>query len=897
LGAPEGDDEGPPLRRPHTVGAAVSVGMAPLRPRTGGAVGNIGMAPTDGRRFSELERMSFGRWTFLAAGARCFGPSGEMSGGGKAALGSRSSSMPALAGSTTASSGRTPAESTLATRPPSREMAAPAPAACLLDLSDEACVMEMLERMLPTGREASDPPIPTLHLPEGQVTRLSSPRSGQSSQCLSPKSACSDFNGRPDISHGAAALHCGTSGRFRQQVLARFRRQLLQRFYSLHDAFARLDHGASRDRALTPKEFHLALQRLGVGEEDADELFTAMDTNSVGGVSLSEFLHALVDVSPEALLWELRCRLVRVSIGPQNLQKALELVQWPQHGWRSKATELKRRTTRTRCRICAFCNCACRHTAEPHNGAQGEAGEDGTGAAQAAAEQTSGVHSAASPPGPGSRPARLRRHTSFHLDRGDWLKLCTSIYLTLLEAERLFTFLADDTGHVDLRAMFETLRTTVEPDVSLERFSTKVLTRYETFQHAFSAFCEDRDTDPERLLRWDGFCRIAVALSVNDGNAAKIWAVLIGADTKDAAGRTAPPTPAATMVRTAPPTPAASAAVPVTPAGTTAGSSTALRTRFRFEEGGSSPRKENRAATVTEKSFVGQLSLWYPDTALKALKSQVCERFGNLAEGQRALSRRLSRTEPLSPRELDSALRAVGIKHSDVQRALSTVTSRQGGPASLNDAIETMRGTHSAAAKVTEPVACARSTVRHETQPLWEQLRHVQSDLRRRPHDDDGGRGGSGSSIALLGPNALGDAGGSIGGGSSGLGLTRSCSQGGSESVGSSFASLTLPDTPPRALPSVLDRRRFSEAVVGAIRTAETSRSKTVLQTAHRQVMRMTDHRWAASPSRCSPSRKGSRRRRGSIRGGSQCAQLSSQEMTQISRCEMSWNMSVVDAT
>ena len=51
----------------------------------------------------------------------------------------------------------------------------------------------------------------------------------------------------------------------------------------------------------------------------------------------------------------------------------------------------------------------------------------------------------------------------------------SSLMLNFAQAERLYTHLADDSGMVDLRATFETLRTAVEPDISLARFSTKVL--------------------------------------------------------------------------------------------------------------------------------------------------------------------------------------------------------------------------------------------------------------------------------------------------------------------------------------------------------------------------------------------------------------------------------------
>jgi hypothetical protein len=533
-------------------------------------------------------------------------------------------------------------------------------------------------------------------------------------------------------------------------VLERFRQRLLQRFLSLHDAFSRLDHGVSRDRALTTKEFHHALERLGVGQEDAAEIFVAMDTNKVGVVSLSELLHARVDVYPQALLWELRCRLLQSNIGVRNLKRALELVRWPQHGWRSKATELKRRTTRG--------------ARDGSTSAPSEQGHDLFPTADSAVDfGDSELNNRVDATSLASSLPKTSR-SPYHLNRGDWLKLATSIYLTLLEAERLFAYLADETGHVDLRDMFELLRTTVEPDVTLERFATKVIAQYDTLENAFDTFCEaalelERE---DTVLRWDGFHALAVVLHVNNENAAKIWSMLTGvAMPRDALG-TGPESPGATD-------------------------------------------DDGTCSWVSRGAFVAHLSLWGPDSALRALKEHLCERFGNLAECQRVLHQRLTDTKTLSATEFDAALRAEGIKNCDVHLALRTVATRRGlhdKSVSLETTINAMRalrhGDKSFGAR-----SCARSTVKHETLPIWEQLREVRNDLAGRRDGPDDAACRTGSPERRIG-------------------------------------------TPPGLLPTVADRRRFSEAVHGAVKSAETSRSKSVLQSAHRQVLRL-EERWATS--------------------------------------------------
>jgi len=206
---------------------------------------------------------------------------------------------------------------------------------------------------------------------------------------------------------------------------------------------------------------------------------------------------------------------------------------------------------------------------------------------------------------------------------------------------------------------------------------------------------------------------------------------------------------------------------------------------------------------VSERVFVGQLSLWAPPTALQALEGQICERFGNLAEGKRAMERRLSRTNPLSPREFDMRLRAVGIRNPDVEKALGTVASKQGkhqGAVTLDAAINTMRATRRSGIKSAEPQDVARTAVKHDTMQLWEQLRTVQSDLRLR-HNEGKQHGSRGAPL----------------------------------------------DFPSQAASPVTDKHQFNGAVEGAKRSAETSRSKFVLLCAQRQVLQL-EERWATNP-------------------------------------------------
>merc|ERR1712151_1244247 len=95
----------------------------------------------------------------------------------------------------------------------------------------------------------------------------------------------------------------------------------------------------------------------------------------------------------------------------------------------------------------------------------------------------------------------------------------------------------------------------------------------------------------------------------------------------------------------------------------------------------------------------------------------------------------------------------------------------------------------------------ARSAVKHETTPLWDQLRNVKKDLRRK-YDDE---------------------------------------------VQHEMCGAT-PENAPRTPTLVTDKRRFTASVDGAVRLAETSRSKFVLHCAKRQVMGL-EERWATNQS------------------------------------------------
>jgi hypothetical protein len=354
----------------------------------------------------------------------------------------------------------------------------------------------------------------------------------------------------------------------------------------VHDAFARLENTAPRERGLSLREFRLALERLGVQDKLVEEVFAVLASGDSAKVSLADVRHALVEDSPEALLWELRCHLLSMGIQPrctaQAIRKAVDLVQL--HPEKSTAAEyrihkatqgIRRMRQRRRRQSC---------------GARYVATAVGADDILSTSEQD--------PSG------------STHLDREDWQRFGSCLNLTAFETDALFTVLGgDDVGKVDLRGMLVVLRATVAPDVSLERFVTRVIAKYGSLRCAFEAVCAERQ---DRLMRWPEFRDLAESLDVNDRNATNLWDVLSATKPEDSL----PGTPAAALL-------APSGGDVKMPCGS----------NMKNDLG------EDSGRGISEDLFEQQLLVWAPGTALDALRDQICEKFGSLAQGRRVLQR------------------------------------------------------------------------------------------------------------------------------------------------------------------------------------------------------------------------------------------------------------------
>jgi len=437
------------------------------------------------------------------------------------------------------------------------------------------------------------------------------------------------------------------SSRSTAQLIENFRQKLLENYRSIHDAFAKIDASESKDSSLSYKEFRRALKKLRLPDTDSKALFEAMDMDSSGEITWAEFLVGLTDVSDEALLWELRCRLQAEGITPENLSRVWDLI--------TTQDDKKKQTLKAAARAAALI-------------------------AKADDEAKSAEH-----------PPRL--------NRAEWLRFGASLALSINGVERLFNLIdRDSSGSVELVEMFAALRT-VAPHVSLERFVMKVLRHYRTLPAAF------QDVAKEGRLGFEEFKLLAAKVDVSDHNAQELWEA-----------REIGPVSAKWLAG-------------------------------------------NDPDSMEEEEFVRQLLDWSPDTALDRLRESLCEQFGNVVQGKKALIKAgVPKTAALTTEVFDAGLRAAGVYHCDAGLILSTVASyrRKGGGSpscrskgggspsrrsfsvrngvNIDEVIGAIRATSREGLRSDgkRGANCvARATVGSDLGPYWQQLKALKNDVRR----------------------------------------------------------------------------------------------------------------------------------------------------------------------
>eukprot|EP00929_Paragymnodinium_shiwhaense_P085004 TRINITY_DN45485_c0_g1_i1.p1 TRINITY_DN45485_c0_g1~~TRINITY_DN45485_c0_g1_i1.p1 ORF type:complete len:813 (+),score=136.29 TRINITY_DN45485_c0_g1_i1:110-2548(+) len=284
---------------------------------------------------------------------------------------------------------------------------------------------------------------------------------------------------------------------------------------------------------------------------------------------------------------------------------------------------------------------------------------------------------------------------AMRLTSQEWLRLCKSLKLSEVEAHQLRSILGGCRryGSVDMHKMFDALRAVNAPDISCERFASRLLTRFGSLPGAFDSVCPP--SWPSMGIT--EFRLLCQQLGVNDGNGQRLWDLLSRSRVS------------------------VSVELPV---------DCSLKTE--------SSLKAPEDRSVTRSAFVRQLRMWLPDTALDALMDQLCERFGSLAQGIHALENAgLERSLSLSAASLAGALLAIGIAPGsiDAERVLTAAALHfdaeakwrsAGRSVSLEQIMQAMRALQRADCRGRWN---ARLAVCDDTCPLWMQLRRVRADL------------------------------------------------------------------------------------------------------------------------------------------------------------------------
>lgn len=487
----------------------------------------------------------------------------------------------------------------------------------------------------------------------------------------------------------------GPNSSFVAEPLEKLRRQLTRRCKCIHEVFARLERRVPREQALGLPAFKQALMRSGASEDSCTEVFGLLQVSRRGprcGVSLMDLREAMIAAaSDEILLKELKSHLTLAGIKPGETGKAVALMRSAAHVRREKRNRNK-----------AF-----------------------ESLASMSSLMSAGIRDASQELEEEMDKDDAAAYSQVRLSHKEWEKLCLAIGLTVSEADRLAQIIGDPGAlfcdsharSVDLNRMFDKLRVALAPEVTLERFASKVLVRYGDFASAFHAVAveddgswakvrptlmEERPTAPvcSAQIRWQEFQDLAVAVEVNNRSSASIWQLLVTASTRSTG-------------------------------------------RSPSDVWGLSPSTVDSGkeifsvAAVGFDTFVEQLSAWAPGTALESLKGQVRERFASLAEFRREMKRRsLNRGEALSEASLQACLDTTGIICS-TELLLETLRSRMGGQdVTLDDLMSALRAAPSGPQPVGKSSAAA--TVAEAMLPFWQRVQEFRADLHGMRVEESG---------------------------------------------------------------------------------------------------------------------------------------------------------------
>lgn len=255
-----------------------------------------------------------------------------------------------------------------------------------------------------------------------------------------------------------------------------------------------------------------------------------------------------------------------------------------------------------------------------------------------------------------SDPESLRSFVSVSIDEADapllrldhdlWLRFCTQLGLTSVEAQGLYKMLSDGAGSVDIDHMFVVVRATVASDASLMQLADKLLSRYGSFRDAYATVCMKSD----RVMKWREFQKLTFASEFGKQSSEKLWTALRHVESPSRAGD----------------------------------NGTLVAEEMEIDDDASNRSMELPGSDVeglSENEFVQRLVCWAPDllrwspdSVLHELECELNRKFDGFSECRRALRQQgLPGSFELSPKRLKAGLASVGILRCDADVLLDKV--------------------------------------------------------------------------------------------------------------------------------------------------------------------------------------------------------------------------------
>jgi len=140
---------------------------------------------------------------------------------------------------------------------------------------------------------------------------------------------------------------------------------------------------------------------------------------------------------------------------------------------------------------------------------------------------------------------------------------------------------------------------------------------------------------------------------------------------------------------------------------------------------------------MNEEMFISQMKSWGPTTAVDGLREEICEHFGNIAEGRRTLHKLgVPRAGALSTASFEAGLRAAGVTHCDAELVLSTLSgAQQASPmrtvgVTLDEVMKSL-GADSMKTSPGTLKSNARIIVGNDMGPCWQQITALKNEVRK----------------------------------------------------------------------------------------------------------------------------------------------------------------------